>query len=474
MRRKWRELGFILFLPFEIALGIFKPFLPNLSPLGHWIIVSVLITTTIWILEPFGISLGVGGIAFMAMALILGVPAEDVFSGFTQSAIWTLVPALFFGVALQKTGLGTRIVYFMLRFTKVSYLSLLFVWTIIGIALSFLTPSITVRIVIITPLALECANLCGLPERSKERSLLLLTTWAMSVIPGIGWSTGTLMGPILTGIFSSVEGIPPISFADWARVSLLPAVLVTVFLFTGGYWVLRPKQKLSISKQVFQTAYRNLPRATRQEKGTAAILTLCFILFATSSWHHIPDAAVCMTGFLLLCGTGVISRQDISTGISWDLILFVGASMGFGSVFATSGVSAWLSDNLSVLLQPVAAHPWLFVYSVLIFLFIWRLLDVALLTPTIVMIAPVIPTLGAEFGIHPLVWIPLFSMAICAFFFPYESMFCLICEAEMKSRGWLGSHRFCYACIYFIACLAALLIAVPYWESIGIFQYMPA
>ena len=45
-------------------------------------------------------------------------------AGYTSSAVWVLIPALFFGFALIKTGLGKRIAYFVLKTFEPGILSM--------------------------------------------------------------------------------------------------------------------------------------------------------------------------------------------------------------------------------------------------------------------------------------------------------------------------------------------------------------
>ncbi|MGI6119528.1 MAG: hypothetical protein ACOYIB_02985, partial [Desulfosporosinus sp.] len=54
------------------------------------------------------------------------MPPATVFSGFTSPALWTLIPALFLGFVLAKTGLGKRIAYLGMKSTKLSYAGILF------------------------------------------------------------------------------------------------------------------------------------------------------------------------------------------------------------------------------------------------------------------------------------------------------------------------------------------------------------
>jgi di/tricarboxylate transporter len=55
------------------------------------------------------------GAILLAGGLLYKLPLDVVTTGYTSSAVWVLVPALFFGFALMKTGLGKRIAYFVLK-----------------------------------------------------------------------------------------------------------------------------------------------------------------------------------------------------------------------------------------------------------------------------------------------------------------------------------------------------------------------
>jgi anion transporter len=471
MRKHRKELAYLGIFLLGVVIGALKPFAPALDALGHRVLSVLIWVTGLWILEPFGLSVGASACFLFALMLLAGLPAEAVFSGFTQASVWTMLPALFFGYALNKTGLGKRVAYWMLsRIRIVTYPKLILCWALLGIVLSIFTPSITVRVILVMPLALEYVQICGIPRQSRARSLLLLSAWAMAVIPGIGWTTGSLMGPIITGLFSSMEGIPVVSFADWFRVMFPSAILVSTLLLVGGTLVMRPEKPLYVPKTAFKQFYAQLPPISAHERITGTVLCICFLLFVTGSLHGIPDTATCMLGFFLLCAFGVIRQSEISSGISWDIILFVGASMSFGFIFSISGLSDWFSSLLFPLFSSLLQSPWIFMPVILILLFLWRFIDIALLTPTIVVLSSVLPRLHESYGLSPLAWLPLFCFAICAFFLKYENMFLLIGENILQEDGWSNKNRTCYASVYFLACLITVLIMVPYWKSLGLFR----
>jgi len=462
-------IGFGLFLALGLLVGIAMPFQPQLNALGHRVLMALLITIGFWIFKPAGISYAASGSLFMAVLLALGFKAGTVFTGFTSTAVWSLIPALFFGFVLSKTGLGKRIAYLGMKSTKLSYPGILIMWAVIGVVLSILTPSITVRVVIVIPIAMNCVELCGLKQGSKGRSLILLTAWAMALIPGTGWSTGSLAGPIISGLYAGVAELGPIAFNNWFKIVMLPAALISVIMLVAGYYVLRPSEPLSISKDTFAEEYLKLGYMSINEKISGSILLIAFAFLATSSVHRIPDAAICLTALFALVATGTIKTPEISSGISWDLVMFFGVAMSLSTVFVASGVSKWLSTVLVPLFEPLAGNPWLFVFVVMTALFLWRFIDIALLIPTMAILVPILPQIAAATGVNPQVWVSLFCIALNSCFLGYQNMFALVAEANMQGKGWTAGHLTRYGVLYFIASLVSLLVAVPYWISIGMF-----
>ena len=450
-------------------MGFGQVFSPNLDFKGHLTLMMMMITICLWIFRPFGLPFSVSGGFLMAGLLTIGVPAANVFAGFSGNAVWTLIPALFFGFALSKTGLGKRIAYFGMKSISVSYPSLLTMWAIIGILLSALTPSITVRTVIVIPIALQCVQVCGLAVGSRARSLILISAWSMAVIPGTGWMSGSLAGPILSGLYAAVPELGAISFAEWAKASLLPVFLTTLLTLLLGFLSLKPEGKLSLAPDVFKKEYEKLGRMSQDEKITAAVLTASFVFFTTNAIHHIPDAAVCLTGLFILSAAKVIDSKEISVGISWDLVLFIGIAMSFGSVFAVTGLSKWMSGQVIVAIAPIAGHSWLFIFVTMLFFFLWRFVDIATFIPTMAIISSVAPAVFKTYGISPMVWVPMLCIAMNSFFLAYTNMFALIAEANMKGEGWSAAHFSRYGIMYFIAVMISMTIAIPYWKMLGYF-----
>ncbi len=456
-----------------LYVGWATPFAPDLGLSGHKALMGLIIALGLWIFKPLEIPFSVTAGLMLALFLASGIPAVNVFSGYTSPAVWILIPALFFGFALAHTGLGRRLAFLVLRMFEPTYLGLTLAWVIIGVVLSALTPSITVRTAIMMPVAVTCCDLAKLPNGSKGRGLVLLTAMSMAMLPGAGWMTGTLTGPTLIGFYNATDGLQGlINFGSWAQVALLEVAVATVLLAVGGYVLMKPSEPMSqfITKQVFIEVYRKLGAWSRQEKWTAGILVMAFLMFVTAPLHQIPDAATCLFAFFLLTAGGVISTQDIGPGINWDIVIFFGAGLCIGSVLTFTGVSKWLASLVIPALAPVAGNPWVFCFAIMIFLFVWRFVDIVIMIPTEAILVSILPAIATAYHINPLVWIGLFVLPVNAMFMNYQNSFVLVGESLAKEKGWQPNQLLMYGSIYFVVSLLALLVVIPYWIGQGFFR----
>jgi anion transporter len=404
------------------------------------------------------------------MGLLIGLDSGVVFSGFTQTALWTLVPAFFFGYTLQKTGLGKRIAMGVIRCCKPTYTALIWAWIPIGVILSILTPATTVRVAIMIPIALQCCELFDLKKGSKGNSLILLTAFAMALVPGSGWLTGVIWGPFIQGQVENAGMIGVVTFNSWLSVLLLPVVITTALLVVFGMRALKPEENLS--KEAFESVKKqSLGKMSSHEKIAAIILIAVFVASLTVGIHGLSTAVVCIIAMLAFFLFGVLETKDFNNAANWNLVIFIAMALGLGSIFAETGISQWLSGIVVPALAPIATNPWLFVFTVMIVVFIWSMIDVAMFIPTIAIVVPILPDIQETYQISPLVWIAMFILAGNAFFLAYQNMWAIMSRsiAEDKDRPWKSKHMSNYGLLYAVACLLALIPTVPLWIYLGLF-----
>jgi len=437
----------------------------ELDTTAHIMLAGIIIALCIWIFKPFKLTYAIGGLVLALFGLLVDLPPTVVFSGFTQVALWTLIPALFFGYTLQKTGLGRRVAMAIIRVCRPTYVSLVFAWVPIGVVLSILTPATTVRVAIMLPIAVQCCELFNLKKGSKGNSLIILTAFAMALIPGSGWLTGVIWGPFIQGQMANA-GIM-VTFGDWLGVLLVPVIIVTILLVAGGLLILKPEEKLS-AEVIEAVKKQPLGKMSRNEIISAVILIGVFGLSLTGSLHGLSTAIICIFAMLCLFVFGVLEPNDFNSAANWNLIVFIAMAFSLGPIFNATGISDWLAGIIVPALEPIAGNPWLFVFAITAFMFVWSLVDVAMFLPTISIMAPILPRIQEAYQIDPLVWIAIFILAGNAFFLSYQNMWAAMSRSIAADRAWTNAHQSKYGLLYLAACLLALLVAIPMWINAGL------
>ena len=465
MKINGKTIVFFLIVIAALWMMLASPFAPALEAIGHLMLGAVIISVGIWVLKPFGLPYSMGALFLAAFGLIAGLLPGTVFSGFAEPAVWTLVPALFFGTVLRKSGLGKNIAFMIIRLFRPSYPSLIIAWTIIGVVLSIFTPSMTVRVAIMIPIAYQCCELCGIKKQSKGQSLIMLTVFAMAILPGSGWLTGVLWGPIVQGFYNRVPQLSHlINFDTWFQVMLLPQIIISLSLVIISFIILRPEDRISSASIFLDNSGKIV--FSKTEKSAGFILLLVFALFITSGLHGIPTAAICLAAVIAFFVFKILSPEDIGTGISWDMVIYVAMALSINSIFSETGISSWLSAIIVPSLAPIAGNPLIFALAMMLFLFAWRFIDIAMFLPTIAILVPILPSIEAAYGISPLMWLPMFIMAANCFFMNYQNMWAMMGSTIAGDRSWKAKHLAVYGTIYFVICMIVVTVFVPIWMNL--------
>jgi len=434
---------------------------------GQIILVSFLAAVLLWIIKPAGGTYTIGLLAVFLGGTIAGFEMADLAVGFVNPSLWLLIAAMFLGHALLKTGLGKRLVILLLSKFKPSYFSIIIGWVIIGIAFSFLTPSITVRFLIIVPIAVSIADACGMEAGSRGRSLTVISAWVAALLPGITLLNGSLYGPAFTAFLPRGAIAEMATAGNWFKIIGPPFLLMALILLVAVCLVLRPEEKLKIAKADMIKMYRDLGPATKDERNCMMVFAIILAGLAITGPTGFTTSQILMFGFFLLLLSGVLKIPDISTGISWDVILFFGVLMGFSHIFEISGVSAWISPALESLVIPLTKDPLIFAIGLYVLCSVLRLVDLTQSWITASILSLLTPVLYSDFGYHPLVCLAIFIFSGNHFLFRYNQPWLPQVESLVGTGGWSVSHLRKVAIMYALLSFPILAASVPYWRFIG-------
>jgi anion transporter len=460
-----KVMGVIIVALTALIIGLFQPF-RGLAPLGHYVVAIVIMTLGLWIFRPAGLPLVAGSAFLIGGCLAAGLRFNTVTSGFASPAVWILIPALYFGFVLAKTGLGKRLAYLILKSFQPGWITMALSWFIIGMILSALTPSITVRLSIVMPIAMGVIDACKQKYNSRGSAFITLVAFAMCIFPGTGWLTGSLHGPILTGF------LPPelksfAGFDSWFRMMSVPWFMVTV-IYVGLMCVfMRPKEPIGISRDIFRKEYDSLGPVSKNEIITAIILIATLIMFTTEKIHGVPAAGSAMIALVLLLLLRIIGPNEIGIGVNWDVIIFFGAATGLSAIFGDAKVSAWIVPMLQPKMLSLAHDPLTFMLVMALGAMAIRFIDIPWDYTTAALTTVLLIPLFHDFGLHPLMVMFAYTVGANFFLLSYQQPWVVMADGMLQGRGWTARYVLMAGMCYIVAVIAAIMLSIPYWRMVG-------
>ncbi len=438
------------------------PGIGTLESIGQRALAILALGVLFWATEV--LASGVTAIMVLGLLMALGVPGSVALSGFAASGFWILVAVLFFGYAMDKTGLARRIAYRILLLFPPTYAGVLFAFLLIGFVLTLGIPSMTVRTAILMPIAWALVQALNLPLPGRGSALIILSTFEMAVLPGCALLTGALWGPYLAGLFSN-QGIP-IAWLDYAAAMVVPTLVWCVLVLVANMLVLRPQGGLGVTHTVVGGELAKLGPMNRAERMTALVVVLSILAWASQPWHGVPAEAIGMLALTALFAAGVLQAPEIATGIPWNLTLFVGGMLSLGTVITTYKISGWLSGYIVPMLEPISGSPWLLVAGLGVAVMAMRFIDpVGFITIATFFLALV--GVAAGWGLTPILLGGVVLLPLHVFWFPYQNIWIVMTEGITKKQAYVDGDRFRLATVYAVVTVVALWVAVGYWRVAG-------
>jgi len=456
----------LIWLGIATAAGLAVSLLPtpsNLSPIAQRVLGILVFSAIMWAAQV--LNNGVTAVLMMGLLILAGVKPPLALSGFSGGPYWVLVAVLFYGCAMKKTGLAQRVSYHILSLFPASYPGILSAFFLIGFVLALGIPSMTVRTAIMVPIAWAMVQSLGLPARSRGSALILLTTVEMAVIPGLAFLTGSLNGPVVVAAFEAKH--LPLSWGSYAQVLTLPTLVLCVLILWVNQMILRPEAPLAQSSSFVKEKLEALGAFRGQELITAAVVLVSIALWATDRFHHIPSFVIGMFALGIFALAGIIRDEDISTGVSWTLMLFLGGIFGMANVIQEFKIANWMGSFLA----PVAQH---LVFSSLLVLVAAALVMLAFrfVDPSAFIAIPVIflavTDVTSKAGIPPLVLAGSLLLASAPFWLSYQNFWLAMGEAVTANQAFSARDRVRLATVYAVLVLVTVAISVPYWKLVGL------
>ena len=450
---------------FSIIVGfsiLLAPLPSGLTADARKVLVVAVFTIMLWMFQVM--NNGVTSILMMGLMVLAGVQPAMALGGFSGASFWILVCVLYYGCAMQKTGLAQRLCYYILSLFPGTYAGILFAFFLIGLVLAMGIPSMTVRTAIMVPIAWALVKSMGLKPYSRGSALIMVTTVEMAVIPGTVVLYGSLFGPVVDSVFKTKNF--PLIWLDFSRAMTIPTLILCGLILLLNPVFMKPEEKLHATTSFIKDKLREMGSIKRTEWITAAVVVFSIIFWATDGIHHLPSFLVGMFGIAALTLAGIIKDEDIGGGVSWTMLIFIGGAFGLANLIQEYKITTWLTGYFLPIVESLTASTLLLLLVTALIFMALRFLDPTGFIVIPVLFLPVSDVIDIQ-SVPPLVLIAPMLLGIAPFWLSYQNFWVAMGEGMTSNQAFTGAQRMKLSTVYAGIVLATLAISVGYWKLIG-------
>jgi len=343
---------------------------------GKACLAILMFAITLWVSEavPFPIT------SLFVLVLIPAFGISDyesvVRSGFGNPLITFFIGVLFLSTGFTRSGLGARLVVFVLRNLGTRSDRVLLGFLLVGALLSMWITDMAVAALLL-PLGVGVLRDAGLKpgESNFGRSLMIACAYG-PLIGGISTPAGTGANLAALGYLSELAGIE-ISFVRWMAYGV-PASLLMIPI---GWWILLwffpPElEQLPINDDDVARQASKLGPLSRLEIWTLIVFSGTVVAWLVSPLLNelskglidLPVQAVALCGGLLLFvpGLEVQSWKQAQHDMDWGGVILIVAGLSIGVMVFETGAARWLAQLMlgRLPLVPVFLQPFVIVIVV--------------------------------------------------------------------------------------------------------------
>ena len=414
---KRQTLGLVLG-PSIFTLLLLLPIPDGLSQAGMNVAAVAALMAIWWVSE----AVPIPATALIPVALFpfLGVmKTQQVTGAYANHLIYLFMGGFFIAVTMEKWELHKRIALHTIKLVGVSPKRIILGFMLSTAFLSmWISNTATAMMMVTIGLAVIRQTKAMLPESHDESmesfsfgtALMLGIAYAAS-IGGVATLIGTPPNAILAGIVEKTYGIS-IGFADWMLFAfpLSAVMLILTWLYLTHFVMRSDITELPGGKQTIQQQLLMLGPIKKQEKSVLVVFVcvasawILRSLIDIEAFSFVTDSSIAMLGALaLFVIPSDISKREFlldwntAVKIPWDIIILFGGGFALAEGFASSGLTEWLANQLTLL---QGAN--IIVLLATIIILVIFLTEVTSNTATASLLLPVMGALAIAMSIHPL------------------------------------------------------------------------
>jgi anion transporter len=420
-----------------------------------------LIFWVFWVFPDYGVAL------IFALFLILTklAPTEMVLGGFASTTWFMTLGVLGLGAAITSSGLFYRLSLQLVRVFPLTYYWQIVALGIMGVVVMALIPQQSARTAIISQMLQNLSDSLGYKNPSKASTGLFVASFLGLGQLGFLFLTGSTTSLIAWGLLPA-DVRAQFTWGYWFLAALPPAMVVIALILIGTIILYRPETKSHLSYKMVQNQLEVLGPLSSREWITLAVLVFMLGGWLTVSYHGIDGAWIALIGLCVLINTGVLGWGMVKKGIDWELLLYMGATLGIPALLTRAKIDEWLVGLLSPLILPFVDYPAVSFIIICLISYAFKLVFTSFLT--VVALTVALLPLSIDMGVSPWIIAMLVLVGSEVWFFRFQVDWHTLAFSTTESKGF--SYRFMNWInpIYALAYIAALIAAIPFWRYLGL------
>lgn len=310
-------------------------------------------------LPPAGVTL-----VATSVALFTGtVTFQEGLKAFTDEVVWLVLIAFFFAEGFNKTGLGERIGFIVIRAVGSTTLGLAYGLNLAELLVAAAMPSSAARAAaVFYPITVSVAKASGsCPTQGTEKkcgSFLVECCYQATATSSCMFLTGAAQNYFVLKLAAGVGVDIPSPFNTWFMAALGPGVVSFLLSPLLAYVLLPPEStRTPDAPAIAQEKLTQMGPVTDDEAVFGSVILMMVSLWATSSATGIAPVVTAMCGLVLLILAGVISWDDCSKNkAAWGTFVSFASLVSLAAMLNSLGVVKWLAGVISSKITAAGLH----------------------------------------------------------------------------------------------------------------------
>ena len=353
-KAKKHKQNLILFIIFGLSSIMWYLPVSEALPENGWHLLIIFTATIVGIILnplPMGV---IALLSVLACVLTNTLSLAECLSGFGDSIVWLIVFAFFISHGFIKTGLGSRIAYYVLSKIGHSTLGISYALVIADFVLSPLIPSASARGGgIIFPIAKSICKSFSDEEHpgisSRNGGFIMSVCAQSTVITSALFVTAMAANPLAIK-FAASAGIA-ISWTDWALAAIVPGIISLAVMPLVVYYLYPPAIRYSNSApQIAREKLDAMGKISLQEIIMMAVFVILIALWINGSKFGLSPTTVALMGLSILLVTKVINFEDnLADKGAWHTFIWFGTLVMLSDFLSKFGLMTWIGTKLQFL-----------------------------------------------------------------------------------------------------------------------------